>query len=56
MAETNPSRPQNFASHGVIATGIHGDESGITLTVDGQGGDQWVSFYYQSKLPQSCLR
>ncbi|KAH7374724.1 glycosyl hydrolase [Plectosphaerella cucumerina] len=38
----------NFASHGVIATGIHGDESGITLTVDGQGGDQWVSFYYQN--------
>ncbi|KAM0330614.1 hypothetical protein ACHAQA_003563, partial [Verticillium albo-atrum] len=38
----------NFASHSIIATGIHGDENGITFTVEGQGGDQWVSFYHQN--------
>ncbi|KAH7368739.1 glycosyl hydrolase [Plectosphaerella cucumerina] len=38
----------NFASHCVIATGIYGDEDGITFTVEGQGGDQWVSFHHQN--------
>lgn len=47
---TDTNHIKNFASHGVICTGIHGDESGITFTVEGQGGDQWVSFYHQSKL------
>ncbi|PSN61899.1 Arabinanase/levansucrase/invertase [Corynespora cassiicola Philippines] len=37
-----------FASRGTIATGIDGNDSTITFAVDGQGGEQWVSFYYQN--------
>ncbi|KNG86653.1 glycoside hydrolase family 43 [Aspergillus nomiae NRRL 13137] len=39
-----------FASGNRIATGIYGNDSTITFTVRGQGQDQWVSFYHQSKL------
>lgn len=43
---------QNFASHGVILTGIYGNDSTVTFTgVEGTGKPQWVSFYYQSKCP-----
>lgn len=39
----------NFASEGVIATGIYGNSSTITFTgVEGDGSPQWVSFYYQN--------
>jgi hypothetical protein len=41
---------QPFASNGTIATGINGNDSTITFDVEGAGGVQWVSFYYQSKL------
>jgi hypothetical protein len=37
-----------FGSHHVIGTGIYGNDSKITFTVDGQGTDQWVSFYHQN--------
>lgn len=49
VKELTQHSKQNFASHCVIATGIYGDEDGITFTVEGQGGDQWVSFHHQSK-------
>lgn len=42
---------QNFASYGVIATGIYGNESTVTFDcIEGTGEPQWVSFYYQSML------
>ncbi|KAL4881672.1 glycosyl hydrolase [Aspergillus karnatakaensis] len=37
-----------FASGNRIATGIYGNDSTVTLTVQGQGTDQWVSFYHQN--------
>ncbi|KAH8880801.1 galactan 1,3-beta-galactosidase-like protein [Thozetella sp. PMI_491] len=37
-----------FASNGTIATGINGNSSTITFDVEGEGGEQWVSFYYQN--------
>lgn len=43
---------KTFGSDHVIATGIYGNDSTITFTVDGQGQDQWVSFYHQSKWDQ----
>jgi hypothetical protein len=40
----------NFASGGVIATGIYGNDSTVTFTgIEGTGKPQWISFYYQSK-------
>ncbi|KFA54304.1 hypothetical protein S40293_04810 [Stachybotrys chartarum IBT 40293] len=38
----------SFASNNVIATGIYGNDSKVEFTVDGQGADQWVSFYHQN--------
>ncbi|KAJ1325776.1 xylan 1,4-beta-xylosidase [Microdochium nivale] len=39
----------NFASDGVILTGIYGNDSTVTFSnVEGTGGKQWVSFYYQN--------
>ena len=44
---------QNFASHGVILTGIYGNDSTVTFKgIEGTGKPQWVSFYYQSKCPR----
>lgn len=40
---------KTFGSDHVIATGIYGNDSTITFTVNGQGQDQWVSFYHQSE-------
>lgn len=41
----------NFASGGVIATGIYGNDSTVTFSgIEGTGKPQWVSFYYQSEL------
>ncbi|KAL1880591.1 hypothetical protein VTK73DRAFT_5396 [Phialemonium thermophilum] len=38
-----------FASSGVMATGIYGNDSTVTFEgVTGEGGPQWVSFYYQN--------
>ncbi|SPO01925.1 probable beta-glucanase [Cephalotrichum gorgonifer] len=37
-----------FGAGNVIATGIYGNESTITFEVEGQGQDQWVSFYHQN--------
>ncbi|KAI8309193.1 hypothetical protein K4K61_001967 [Colletotrichum sp. SAR11_59] len=37
-----------FGSHNVIATGIYSNDSTITFEVEGQGRDQWVSFYHQN--------
>ncbi|CAI4219745.1 unnamed protein product [Parascedosporium putredinis] len=37
-----------FGSDHVIATGIYGNDSTITFEVEGQGKDQWVSFYHQN--------
>ncbi|KAF2111992.1 glycoside hydrolase family 43 protein [Lophiotrema nucula] len=38
----------NFASNGVIATGIYGNDSTITFSgIEGTGKEQWISFYYQ---------
>ncbi|KAH7264649.1 hypothetical protein MRS44_012037 [Fusarium solani] len=37
-----------FGSEHVIATGIYGNDSTITFTVNGEGQDQWVSFYHQN--------
>lgn len=38
-----------FASEGMIATGIYGNDSTVTFTgVEGDGSTQWVSFYYQN--------
>lgn len=39
----------NFASGGIIATGIYGNDSTVTFTgIEGSGEPQWVSFYYQN--------
>jgi hypothetical protein len=39
----------NFASKGVIATGIYGNDSTVTFSgIEGTGKLQWVSFYYQN--------
>ncbi|KAH8199601.1 hypothetical protein TruAng_006251 [Truncatella angustata] len=39
----------NFASGGVIATGIYGNDSKIVFSgIQGAGRPQWVSFYYQN--------
>ncbi|KAI8714906.1 Glycoside hydrolase family 43 [Fusarium sp. LHS14.1] len=37
-----------FGSEHVIATGIYGNDSTATFTVNGEGQDQWVSFYHQN--------
>ncbi|KAI8658024.1 hypothetical protein NCS57_01182900 [Fusarium keratoplasticum] len=37
-----------FGSDHVIATGIYGNDSTATFTVNGEGQDQWVSFYHQN--------
>lgn len=40
---------QNFATDGVILTGIYGNDSTVTFEgIEGTGKPQWVSFYYQS--------
>lgn len=40
---------QNFASDGVILTGIVGNDSTVTFhNIESTGGKQWVSFYYQN--------
>ncbi|KAI1878413.1 uncharacterized protein JN550_000595 [Neoarthrinium moseri] len=39
----------NFASDGVILTGIYGNDSTVTFSgIEGTGKPQWVSFYYQN--------
>ncbi|KAI2631208.1 hypothetical protein GGS21DRAFT_491834 [Xylaria nigripes] len=39
----------NFASGGVIVTGIYSNDSSVTFyNVEGAGQPQWVSFYYQT--------
>lgn len=39
----------NFASNGIIATGIYGNDSVVTFSgIEGTGKPQWVSFYYQN--------
>ncbi|KAK8038104.1 glycoside hydrolase family 43 protein [Apiospora phragmitis] len=39
----------NFASDGVILTGIYGNDSTVTFDgIKGTGKPQWVSFYYQN--------
>ncbi|KAI1636043.1 family 43 glycoside hydrolase [Biscogniauxia mediterranea] len=39
----------NFASQGVILTGIYGNDSTVTFRgIEGTGKPQWVSFYYQN--------
>ncbi|KPM41049.1 hypothetical protein AK830_g5508 [Neonectria ditissima] len=38
----------NFGSQNVIATGIYGNDSTLTFEVDGQGQNQWISFYHQN--------
>ncbi|RDW84775.1 glycoside hydrolase family 43 protein [Coleophoma cylindrospora] len=39
----------NFASTGVIATGVYGNDSKVTFEgIEGTGKPQWVSFYYQN--------
>ncbi|KAI1292973.1 carbohydrate-binding module family 35 protein [Xylaria venustula] len=39
----------NFASDGIILTGIYGNDSTVTFHgVEGTGKPQWVSFYYQN--------
>ncbi|EKD13174.1 hypothetical protein MBM_08617 [Drepanopeziza brunnea f. sp. 'multigermtubi' MB_m1] len=39
----------NFASGGVILTGIYGNDSSVTFEgIEGSGKPQWVSFYYQN--------
>ncbi|CEJ59620.1 Putative Glycoside hydrolase family 43 protein [Penicillium brasilianum] len=39
----------NFATDGIIITGIYGNDSTVTFeNVEGSGGTQWVSFYYQN--------
>lgn len=49
------SLKQPFANFGTIATGIDGNESTISFKVEGQGGEQWVSFYYQSEYASMKL-
>lgn len=39
----------NFASSGVVATAIYGNDSTVTFSgIEGSGAPQWVSFYYQN--------
>ncbi|KAK8066406.1 galactan-beta-galactosidase [Apiospora hydei] len=39
----------NFASDGIILTGIYGNDSTVTFSgIKGTGKPQWVSFYYQN--------
>ncbi|CAI7592616.1 unnamed protein product [Penicillium discolor] len=39
----------NFATDGVILTGIYGNDSTVTFeNIEGSGKPQWVSFYYQN--------
>ncbi|KAL4864560.1 hypothetical protein BDV12DRAFT_175987 [Aspergillus spectabilis] len=39
----------NFATDGVILTGIYGNDSTVTFEgIEGTGKPQWVSFYYQN--------
>ncbi|KAK8002830.1 hypothetical protein PG989_002549 [Apiospora arundinis] len=39
----------NFASDGIILTGIYGNDSTMTFSgIKGTGKPQWVSFYYQN--------
>ncbi|CAJ2509069.1 Uu.00g140950.m01.CDS01 [Anthostomella pinea] len=39
----------NFASNGMILTGIYGNDSTVTFSgIQGTGKPQWVSFYYQN--------
>ncbi|KAE8149212.1 glycosyl hydrolase [Aspergillus avenaceus] len=39
----------NFATDGVILTGIYGNDSTVTFEgIEGTGEPQWVSFYYQN--------
>ncbi|KAK2792041.1 hypothetical protein FQN52_004151 [Onygenales sp. PD_12] len=39
----------NFASDGVILTGIYGNDSTVSFEgIEGTGKPQWVSFYYQN--------
>ncbi|KAI2627831.1 carbohydrate-binding module family 35 protein [Hypoxylon sp. NC1633] len=39
----------NFASGGVIVTGIEGNDSTVTFHgIEGTGEPQWISFYYQN--------
>ncbi|PBP24511.1 hypothetical protein BUE80_DR004578 [Diplocarpon rosae] len=39
----------NFASGGIIATGIYGNDSSVSFEgIEGSGKPQWVSFYYQN--------
>lgn len=39
----------SFGSHGVIATGIVGNDSKVSFSgIEGSGKPQWVSFYYQN--------
>ncbi|QDS69413.1 hypothetical protein FKW77_005091 [Venturia effusa] len=38
-----------FGSHGIIVTGIYGNDSKVSFSgIEGQGKPQWVSFYYQN--------
>lgn len=42
---------KNFATDGIILTGIYGNDSTITFqNIEGSGKPQWVSFYYQSSF------
>jgi hypothetical protein len=46
---------QNFATDGVILTGIYGNDSTVTFEgIEGTGKPQWVSFYYQSTSSSPC--
>lgn len=48
--EARTDEKQNFASGGVIVTGIYGNDSSVTFEgIEGTGKPQWVSFYYQSR-------
>jgi hypothetical protein len=39
---------QPFASNGSIATGIEGNSSTITFDIEAEGGQQWISLFYQN--------
>ncbi|KAF4552568.1 Hypothetical protein D9617_9g023570 [Elsinoe fawcettii] len=38
----------SFAADATVLTGIYGNDSTATFTVQGAGASQWVSFYYQN--------
>ncbi|KAJ5380755.1 uncharacterized protein N7496_003183 [Penicillium cataractarum] len=39
----------NFATDGIILTGIYGNDSTVTFEgIEGSGEPQWISFYYQN--------